>query len=85
MHSSSSKSNRNFSWSYNHQQGLGHYSKNIENDVERNKKNYGKEITFRMPFSGSDAMSGMLDPAIRWNRFNIKLLDFRRMLYASQQ
>lgn len=41
--------------------------------------------TFRMPFSGSEAMSGMLEPAIRWKRFNIRLLDFRKMLYASQQ
>lgn len=43
------------------------------------------EITLRMPFSGSEAMSGIFEPAIRWKRFNIRLLDLRRMLYASQQ
>jgi hypothetical protein len=32
--------------------------------TENQNKNI-KKLTFRMPFSGSEAMSGMLEPAIR--------------------
>lgn len=56
-----------------------------EHVPEKSSDSEHKEPTLRMPFSGSDAMSGMLEPAMRWKRFNIRLLDLRRMLYASQQ
>lgn len=52
------------------------------------KNTYDKakpKVTFKMPFSGSEAMSGMLEPAIKWNKFKIKLLDLRSILNASQQ